>query len=156
MPGAFVHRLRVRYGECDRQGLVFNPHYYAYFDVALTELWRASIGPYTDMMASGVDMVVAESRARYLAPAGFDDELDVEVVVSRVGRTSLGTSLRVLRAGDPVVEGAMRHVFINTATRRPTEIPPPVRAGLTRYVASPADGVAPADGPAAPPAGRVA
>jgi len=102
---------------------VFNPHYYAYFDVALTELWRASIGPYTDMMASGVDMVVAESRARYLAPAGFDDELDVEVVVSRLGRTSLGTSLRVLRAGDPVVEGAMRHVFINTATRRPTEIP---------------------------------
>ena len=36
----FSHRLRVRYGECDAQGIVFNANYLAYVDVALTELWR--------------------------------------------------------------------------------------------------------------------
>src|SRR5918997_4455533 len=53
--GAFVHRLRVRYSECDPQGVVFNAHYVTYFDIALTELWREAIGPYTAMTATGTD-----------------------------------------------------------------------------------------------------
>ena len=44
MGSAFVHPLRVRYAECDPQGVVFNGHYLAYFDIALTELWRAAFG----------------------------------------------------------------------------------------------------------------
>ena len=40
----FVHEIRVRYGECDPQGIVFNANYLAYFDVAFTELWRAAVG----------------------------------------------------------------------------------------------------------------
>ena len=37
---SFVHELRVRYGECDPQGIVFNANYLLYFDVAFTEYWR--------------------------------------------------------------------------------------------------------------------
>jgi len=37
-PAPFVHPLRVRYGECDPQQIVFNANYFAYFDVAMTEL----------------------------------------------------------------------------------------------------------------------
>lgn len=133
MPAPFTHVLRVRYGECDPQGVVFNANYFTYFDVALTELWRESVGPYTDMMAGGVDMVVAEARARYLAPAGFDDELAVDVAVTRLGTTSMVTSINVRRDATPVVEGVMRHVFIDAVTRRKTAIPPEVRRGLRRH-----------------------
>ena len=42
----FTHHLRVRYAECDAQGVVFNAHYLAYFDTSLTELWRAAFGGY--------------------------------------------------------------------------------------------------------------
>jgi len=38
---AFFHRLRVRWAEVDMQSVVFNGHYLTYFDVALTEYWRA-------------------------------------------------------------------------------------------------------------------
>src|SRR3712207_6949070 len=48
---AFVHRLRVRYSECDPQGVVFNAHFVTYFDIALTELWREANGPYGGMTA---------------------------------------------------------------------------------------------------------
>jgi len=40
MPESFRHRLRVRWSECDSQGVVFYPNYLAYFDHLLTELWR--------------------------------------------------------------------------------------------------------------------
>jgi acyl-CoA thioester hydrolase len=134
MPEPFVHVLRVRYGECDPQGVVFNANYFTYFDVALTELWRESVGPYTEMMAAGVDMVVAEASARYLAPAGFDDELEIDIVVTRLGTTSMVTRIEVTRDSTLVVEGQMRHVFIDAGSRRKIEIPSEIRRGLERHL----------------------
>ena len=134
MARPFTHALRVRYGECDPQGVVFNANYFTYFDVALTELWREAVGPYTDLMATGVDMVVAEARAVYRAPARFDEELEIEVAVARLGGTSLVTRMAVRRDSTLLVEGEMRHVFIEMATGRKTDIPDPIRAGLGRYL----------------------
>jgi acyl-CoA thioester hydrolase len=131
----FTHVLRVRYGECDPQGVVFNANYFAYFDVALTELWRAAVGPYSDMMAAGVDMVVAEASARYLGPAGFDDELAIDVAITRLGTTSMVTRMTVRRGATSVAEGEMRHVFIDVRTKRKVPVPEAYRRGLERYVA---------------------
>ena len=130
----FTHVLRVRYGECDPQGVVFNANYFAYFDVALTELWRAAVGPYTDMMEGGVDMVVAEASARYLAPAGFDDELAIDVAITRLGTTSMVTRMTVRRGSTNVAEGEMRHVFIDARTKRKVPVPDEYRRGLERYL----------------------
>jgi hypothetical protein len=65
---AFVHELRVRYGECDPQGIVFNANYLLYFDVAFTELWREAVGPWQEMVERGVDAVVAEANLRFRSP----------------------------------------------------------------------------------------
>jgi acyl-CoA thioester hydrolase len=64
----FRFRQRVRYHECDPQGVVFNGNYLAYFDIGMTELWREA-GGYESMIAAGTDMVVVEARVRYLAPS---------------------------------------------------------------------------------------
>jgi acyl-CoA thioester hydrolase len=135
MSEPFVHRLRVRYGECDPQGIVFNAHYIAYFDVALTELWRAALpGGYQGMVRAGVDMVVAETRARYLAPARFDEEIDIGVEVSHLGTTSLITAVHVRRGDELLVEGEMRHVFVEVSTHQKAAIPADVRQALERHL----------------------
>ncbi|HEY2637015.1 MAG TPA: thioesterase family protein [Solirubrobacteraceae bacterium] len=134
MAGPFVHTLRVRYGECDPQGVVFNAHYLAYFDLALTEMWREAVaGGYKVMTDRGIDLVVAEATCRYRASAGFDDVLDVAMGVARLGTTSMQTTFGVTRAGEPVVEGEMRHVFIDLATRGKTPIPDWLRPELERF-----------------------
>ena len=73
---AFVHEMRVRYGECDPQGIVFNANYLAYFDHTVTELWRAAMGSWDTMVQRGVDVVVGEANVRFRAPARFDDLID--------------------------------------------------------------------------------
>jgi acyl-CoA thioester hydrolase len=133
---AFVHRLRVRYSECDPQGVVFNAHFVTYFDIALTELWREAIGPYGEMTATGTDMVVAEVRVRYHAPARFDDLLDIGVAPTRLGNTALSTRIEAHRHGELAVEGEMRHVFVDIATRHKQPIPDDVRRRLEPYLAS--------------------
>ena len=130
MGRSHTHRLRVRYGECDPQGVVFNAHYFAYFDVALTELWREAAGGYAGMMDDGIDLQVVEAKARYKAPARFDDELDLTIEVTRLGTTSMVTTIEVRRAGELLVEGELAHVFVDTGTYAKTPIPDRLRAAL--------------------------
>jgi acyl-CoA thioester hydrolase len=128
----FRHRIRVRYNECDPQGIVFNGHYLTYFDVAITELWREA-GGYEAMMAAGTDMVVAGATVRYLAPLRFDEEFEVAVTVSHLGETSMTTEFRLGRDGEPVAEGELRHVFVTAGQGEKAPIPEPVREGLAPY-----------------------
>jgi len=135
----FVHELRVRYGECDPQGIVFNANYLLYFDVAFTELWRAAIGPWQEMVARGVDAVVAEANLSFRAPARYDDELALTAQVTRLGKTAITTEIDVLRGPELLVAGRLRHVCVATDTWRKTDVPDWVRSGLRRFASAGAE-----------------
>lgn len=133
----FRHRIRVRWNECDLQGVVFYANYLMYFDVAMTELWREAVEPFGDMNATGADMVVAEAQIAYRASARFDEELDLVASVVKLGNTSMTTALSVERmpAGEVLAEGRLRHVFVEPETLRKRSVPDSVRAGLERHSA---------------------
>jgi acyl-CoA thioester hydrolase len=138
MPDGFRHRIRVRWAECDQQGVVFYPNYLAYFDIAITELLRETMGSYGELVRQGTDMVVGEARVRYLASARFDDELDLLVSVSRLGETSMSTALELERVADgaTLVEGELRHVFVDPLTLQKKQMPPALRHAVSRYQAA--------------------
>jgi acyl-CoA thioester hydrolase len=129
----FAHRLRVRYAECDPQGVVFNSHYLAYFDINITELWRAAFGGYRAMTDRGIDLVVAEAQLRYRASARFDDELTLEIAVAQLGNTAITTRHRITRDDELLVEGTERHVVVSLETMTKTPIPDWIRDGLAPW-----------------------
>jgi acyl-CoA thioester hydrolase len=126
----FVHELRVRYGECDPQGIVFNANYLLYFDVAFTEYWRDRVGAWDDMAQLGVDAVVAEANLRFRSPARFDDVLALEVTTEELGTTSTTTRVDICRDGELLVECRLRHVFVDRETWAKTEMPAAIRERL--------------------------
>jgi acyl-CoA thioester hydrolase len=127
----FVHRLRVRFGECDPQGVVFNANYLVYFDVAFTELWRERLGGYMEMIDSGVDVMLVQSNVAYRKPARADDELDVRLRVVSLGTTSLALGVDVERDGELLVEAELHYVFVEAASLSKTEIPVEIRTALS-------------------------
>lgn len=129
----FRHRLRVRYHECDPQGVVFNANYLAYFDIALTELWRDAVGGYASLADGGLDVVVAEARITYLAPLHFDEEFEVMLWFEELGSTSMRCGLRIERDGTEIADGELRHVLIELASGEKTAIPDELRRSLSRY-----------------------
>jgi acyl-CoA thioester hydrolase len=135
----FVHELRVRYGECDPQQIVFNANYLLYFDVCFTELWREAIGPWQDMVKRGIDAVVAEANARFRAPARFDDVLSLHAEVTRIGTTSITTRIDVMRGDELLVEGRLQHVCVDATTWKKTELPDWVRSGLRPFASADAE-----------------
>ena len=138
MAQSFRHRLRVRWSECDLQGVVFYPNYLAYFDHALTELWREAVGPFGEINDLGVDLVVAEARIRYRTSARFDDEIEITVSITHLGASSMVMEMTVARCADDAVlaEGRLRHVFVDPDGLQKREMPAEVREGLARFAAA--------------------
>jgi len=136
MAEPFRHPLRVRFHECDPQGIVFNANFLAYADIAITELYREAFGSWAEAMEkTGIDMVVAEANVRYLAPLQFDEEVELVVSVTRIGTTATTALIAVERDGTTVAEVSLRHVVVDPKTRAKAPIPPALRAGLESYSA---------------------
>ena len=138
-----VHRLRVRYNECDAQGHVFNANYFVYFDIILTELWRQTLGSYAALTAEGLDLVVAETGARFRTPAHFDDELEIRLEIERLGNTSMVSAIEIARDAEILVDGRIVHIFVRAdRVGEKTPIPDRVRGLLQAHTVADPDSLA--------------
>ncbi|MCS7068507.1 MAG: thioesterase family protein [Meiothermus sp.] len=125
---SFFHRLRVRWAETDPQGIVFNGHYLTYFDVGITEYWRALGIPYPSTVERfGVDLFVVKASVEYHAPAYYDDELDIGVRTGRIGNSSMQFVLGIFRGEAHLISGEVIYVAANAQTRKPQTVPQALR-----------------------------
>ncbi len=135
----YLHRLKVRYGETDQMGVVHHANHLAYLEEARTE-YMASLGvPYGEVEASGVALPVRHVELRYRAPAFYEDELDVEVVVERIRAASIQFGYRITRASDDhlLLEGVVELACVNLADRTPRMLPPNLRDKLAGEAQAP-------------------
>ncbi len=134
MAAPFRHPLRVRFHECDPQGIVFNANFLAYADIAITELYREAFGSWSEVMEAGeIDMVVAEANVRFFAPLHFDEEIELVARVTNLGTTSITTAVGMERDGTAAAEVTLRHVVVDAEKRTKAPITDRLRAGLERY-----------------------
>ena len=135
MTPPYIHQLRVRYHECDAQGIVFNAHHFAYFDMTLTELWREAFGSYNAMLDDyGTDVMVKDAQATFHASPRFDDLLDIEMTIEKLGNSSMVSTFEEMRDGEVLVSGRLVHVFVDPTTWKKQDIPANVRERLEPYV----------------------
>jgi acyl-CoA thioester hydrolase len=124
--GDFRHRqpLRVRWAEVDPQGIVFNGNYLTYADVGITEYFRAiGVAFPGELAADGAEFFAVRTLLNYLAPAHFDDLLEVGIRVSRLGRSSMTFSLGIWRGDLALTSGEIVYVLAETASRRSRPLP---------------------------------
>jgi acyl-CoA thioester hydrolase len=122
----FFHPLRVRWSEVDPQGIVFNPNYLAYADIALTEYMRGIGFPYPDaLLRLGSDLFAVRAEINFRASAKYDDELDLAARVSRIGRTSLNLTVGILRSEQILCEVLLTYVNAARETQKPMPLPEP-------------------------------
>jgi acyl-CoA thioester hydrolase len=135
MSRAFTHRVRVRYYECDPQGVVWNANYLNYLDVAHSQLTRELLGSYAELVDAGFEVVMAEVRFRFLGAARFDDELEVNLDLTRLGTTAMTMRAIVRRADAVLAEGEARYVYVDSRSGEKTAIPEQVRSAFGPYLA---------------------
>lgn len=116
----------VRYAECDMQGIVFNAHYLAYADEAMTSVMACLGTPYEGLLARGLDTSVVASELRWTAPARWGDVVQVDGEVERVGRTSFTVAFTISVEDRPCCRVRTTYVLTDAA-RLPTPVPDDLR-----------------------------
>lgn len=130
------HRLRVRWAEVDPQKIVFNPHYLAYYDCAMTEYWRALALPYeAAMQRLGGEVFLRKTTSEFHVSARFDDPLDVALRCDRIGNSSLTFVGAIFRGGELLNAGELVYVFADPATQTSRPVPAPLRALMKAFEA---------------------
>lgn len=105
--------LRVRWSECDPQGIVFNGQFMNYLDLAHTGYWRALGLPLPDGLRSlQADLVMRAAELDYLAPARYDEQLRCGLRLARVGSTSLRFEAELQRAGQCLMRARLTYVLV--------------------------------------------
>ena len=132
---AFRHTLRVRWAEVDRQGIVFNGNYFLYFDVAITEYWRALGIDYPDGFVKdfGADVYAVKATAEYHGSAEFDDFLDIHGRTARLGRSSMQFLLEIWRGDTHLVSGELIYVNADPASKKSVPMPEALRQKFIAY-----------------------
>lgn len=140
----FVHRLRVRWAEVDRQDVVFNGNYFLYFDVAIAEYWRAVGFSYpADLVKLGMDIFAIKATAEFHGSATYEDELEVACRVSRIGRSSMTFLFGIWRGAEQLTSGELVYVNADLKTRKSAPWPGFLKSAILAYErVTPEDGAA--------------
>jgi acyl-CoA thioester hydrolase len=132
-PFKYSALARVWFSDTDAQGVVYYGRYLPYFDHARTEYHRHLGGGVKGL--DGAEFVMRASHVDYLAPARFDDLIEVFVRVARIGRTSITYEFSAYRLPDEqlLVQATQTLVLVGGAERRPTPIPEPARDPIREF-----------------------
>jgi acyl-CoA thioester hydrolase len=120
---------RVGFSDTDAQGIVYYGRYLPYFDLARVEYHRHLA---LLKLETGHEFVMRASDIEYLAPAHFDDLLEVFIRVSRVGRTSATYEMAAYRVEDDelMVTAHQTLVLVDLDARQAAPIPEVFRAKI--------------------------
>lgn len=131
MTERFHYYLRVRYGECDAQKVVFNPRYADYVDLAATEFLGA-LGYREVMVVGNLDYQVVRLTLEWKGSARFDQVLDISVRTKHLGNTSftLLTEFRVAGSDAVIVTAETVYVLVDAKTLTKTPLPDDLRKAL--------------------------
>ncbi len=108
-----VSHCRVTYRMTDQMAVVYYSNYFEFFEIARTDLLRATGGTYRQMEAEGFYLPVVHAACDYFLPARYDDLLAVQIWVTRLSRVRIDFSYVVTRKGESEIlcRGVTRHAF---------------------------------------------
>ena len=109
-------KIRVRYAETDKMGVVYHSNFIVWFEVGRVELLRQMGFRYRDLEREhDCHIAVADMKCRYKAPAYYDDEILIRTRLKNLRDSMMHFSYEVLRAEDQslLAEGETTHIVVN-------------------------------------------
>lgn len=121
-------RVRVRYVETDRMGVVYYAHYFVWFEVGRTEWLRDTGWSYRAMERDGILLPVIEAHCEYRQPARYDDEIEIRTRATLLTPVRIRFDYELVRAVDGAIaaRGHTVHAALD-ANGRPCRLPSQLR-----------------------------
>ena len=132
----FIHRLEVRFRDCDPMGHTNNAVYLTYLEQTRFAHWRALWGFGTPQLPPGrPGVILARVECDYKRPTKYGDVLEIRLTVAEIGRSSFRYEYEMVdKEGRTVLTAATVQVMYDYTAEKPVPIPDDVRALLTTPV----------------------
>ncbi len=127
-----IRPIPTRWMDNDHYGHVNNVAYYSFFDTAVNGFLIDAAG--MDIRSLPAIGIVAESSCRFFSAVSFPDTIHAGIGIERLGSRSVVYRIALFRGDDeePCASGRFVHVYVDRETRRPVEIPAPVRMAIEK------------------------
>ncbi len=124
---SFTHRrtVRIEWGDCDPAGIVFYPRYFAMFDGATQELFRAALGKPKIEWAKAYGIIgfpMVDTRAKFIIPSRYGDDIIIESRIGEFRRSSFDVAHTVIRPEGIAIEATETRVWAGPDPSRPAGI----------------------------------
>lgn len=124
---AFRSKLKIRFGDIDRAGIVYFPRFMHYFHVSLEEFFAEVLGIeyHTVIDDHRIGLPTVHLETDFRRPFSYGDNIEVEVKVLKIGRTSITFGYRVFKWGeaDPRIVGHNVTVCLDMDSFQKMDIP---------------------------------
>lgn len=127
----FRWTTRILFIDTDASGRIHYTAMFRYFEAAEIEFFR-SIGVLHEH--AGISFPRVHVECDYRSAIVYDDLLEIELSVGRIGNTSVQLKFRVLKDGVEAAAGNVVIASLDKQTQRATAIPAGVREKLTPYL----------------------
>jgi 4-hydroxybenzoyl-CoA thioesterase len=116
------HGVKIEWGDCDPAGIIFYPRYFAMFDHSTTLLISVASGvSKAQLFKRYVDFAgypVLTTRAKFLFPTTFGDDVIITSAFTKVGRSSFEIRHELSKNGKVAAEGLESRAWV---TRDPND-----------------------------------
>ena len=132
----FSTPVRVRWMECDAQGIVFNGAYLGYLEIAQAEYFRSlGFSIYRIAQNGYFDCAVVKTVLEFRAPARVDDMLELFARVERIGNTSITLQVEIYRQDSDQLLTTIEAVYAgyDAASGSTRRVPDAIRALVDRF-----------------------
>jgi acyl-CoA thioester hydrolase len=132
----FKHTLRVRWKECDIQGIAYYGSYIDFIDVAQAEYFR-NLGILTHQANDRkvFDLAAVKVTLEYKSPARIDELIDIFLRVEKIGRTSIDKRSEIYRSDtdELLCSGQSISVNFDSELGKSRDVPAEIRAIIDKF-----------------------
>ena len=129
----FIHRLDVRFRDCDPMGHVNNAVHLTYLEQSRLAHWRSLWGFGTPQLPPGrPGVILARVECDYKRPATYGETLEIRLTIGELGRSSFRYEYEIVDdKGRTVLTAKTVQVMYDYAAGKPVPIPDDIRKLLS-------------------------
>jgi YbgC/YbaW family acyl-CoA thioester hydrolase len=104
--------VRVRFLECDPQGVLAHPRYLDLFDDTYMRLNTTRLGGFAALMRGGIETLVVKTEVEFAKSARAEEELLITLDLERLGRSSVTLRYRATGRDDGELRAQARTTYV--------------------------------------------
>jgi acyl-CoA thioester hydrolase len=125
-------KLRVRYAETDKMGVVYHSNFFIWMEIGRVELMRSLGFDYKQMeVEDDCHLPVVDARCRYKSPAYYDEEIVIRTELRNLRGSLMHFGYEIMRQSDGALlaEAETTHIVVNAQMEK-RQLPDRYRAAF--------------------------